>query len=85
MLTAAWMALGRESRLGEEETTLDFAQHDVVEDAGRRSRTKCGSEDPGRRAGPKIPDEAREGIRAGTAGNAMGFQPNCLGINQGPS
>ena len=45
----------------------------MVEDAGRRSRTKCGTEDPGRRAGPKVPVEERKGIRAGTAGHGRGI------------
>ena len=43
-------------------------QHYMVEDAGRRPRTKSGVEDPGRRAGPKVPDEERKGIQAGTGG-----------------
>jgi len=40
----------------------------VVDDAGRRSRSKSGTEDPGRRAGSKGPDEERKGIEAETAG-----------------
>jgi hypothetical protein len=46
---------------------LDLADHDEVEYAGRSSRMKNGIEDPGRSAGPKVPDEERKGFQAGTA------------------
>ncbi len=52
---------------GSRGTTLDSAEHDVVGDAGQRSRTKSGIEDPGRRAGPKVSDEERRGVNAGLA------------------
>jgi len=53
-----------------EGATLDSAQHDVL-DAGQRSRTKCGAEDPGRSAGPKLPDEERKRIQARAAGHGQ--------------
>ena len=43
-----------------EGAVLDSPQFDVMQDAGRRSRSKSGVVDPGRRAGLKIPDEERD-------------------------
>jgi hypothetical protein len=48
-----------------EGATLDSAQHEVVKDAGRRSRASRGTEHPGRSAGPKVPDDERKASRRG--------------------
>ncbi len=41
-----------------------LADPDVVQNVGRRSRSKSRTKDPGRRAGPKVPDEERKRIQA---------------------
>jgi len=60
--------VGRDPPHGAEGVTVTSAEYDVVDDAGRRSRSKSGTEDPGRRAGSKGPNEERKGIEAETAG-----------------
>jgi len=49
---------------------LASATCDLVKDAGGTSRTKCGTEDPARRAGPKVPVEERKASRGEPRGMA---------------